>query len=1170
MTEQTLSLINNTLLSGNGPAASGNGVTEMTYDPLTRQFLLEGAYTNSVVVVNATTDTAIGGFVPGTTPMGLVADPSSDMVYIADEGSNTLSTVNVTTDQVVSQLTVGSYPYGVALDAALHRLFVTNSLSDNVSVINTSSHKVIASIPVGELPQGILYLPSTNLVYVANLHGTNITVFNASTLSKVGSVTVSLDPLAPVYDPVNGDLYVVSSSCSVVKVFSSTSLAVKATISLQTIGVGAVVNPANGLVFLLDRGGFTVVNATTNVAGFYIVIASDASAIAWDPAYHDVYVSDSLVNTVTVISGSNGSVTAKIIPFNTPDGVAYNPARAEMFIANQGSGNVSVVAPSNHTIIRTIYVTFTPLLVGAGPPDGTIFVSGACVGGLAALNGTTGRISACINFPGRAVDPVYDPSNHLLYVSDGNDWVRVVNVSQGAVVSSIFIGDNPIWSGPWEMAIDQSNNTLFVPDYDWGNVSVVNLSTNMVVGSIPGGSTPMAALYDPANNSVWVSVFASPGTIMRFNATTYALLPTLIVGTFPEQMLYDPLSGTVYVANSGSSTVSILNATNGSLVKLLNVGSYDYSLSLDSANGIVFCANAGSNNLTVIDAATNSILGSFPTGEWPRSVAYSIQGDIVAVADQNSASVNLYRFHLVAGPPHFNVSFSASPRACGPVAFNGSAQADGSNGSYLAGNYSALANACSDYAFQQWNSTGGVTIGRSFSSSTTVVVSGNGTLTAWYVWNGNVSKSAVVSFVISPARCGPATFGGLNENNDTSGTFATGNYSASAPACSGATFAKWAVTGFLTLPTLGGNPTTVGVWGNGTLTATYSLVPPPSHHTITFYVSPTGCGPVSFNGTLQANDSSAQFLTGTYPMHALSCSGHTFSQGNFQIPNGRSQVLSTPWANVSVSTNGTLWANYTTNSPTPPVHYIVSFVVKPTACGPISFNGTSEANQSTGSFLSGAYPAVAPTCSGHTFATWSVTGFLTLSESPSVSISVTIQGIGTLTATYKAVVTPGPLVAFGNATITGYPGVCETGKTLGMNVSFTGSAHGGIPPYIYSWNFGDGSAPVKGENSTHSYAEVENESAKLAVTDSSGKVVTNIVPVIFYPFSTSCPPEPVHSTGFSILGLSTVMSIILLAVIAAAAGVMVVAVWVRALLPPPRKNPPSSQNVSPPKTGTNA
>ncbi|SFW73060.1 PKD domain-containing protein [Amycolatopsis australiensis] len=59
-----------------------------------------------------------------------------------------------------------------------------------------------------------------------------------------------------------------------------------------------------------------------------------------------------------------------------------------------------------------------------------------------------------------------------------------------------------------------------------------------------------------------------------------------------------------------------------------------------------------------------------------------------------------------------------------------------------------------------------------------------------------------------------------------------------------------------------------------------------------------------------------------------------------------------------------------------------------------------------------------------------------------------------------------------------------------LTVSFTGSATGGLAPYSYSWNFGDGSASSTAQNPSHTYNAAGNYTVTLTVTDSASPAHT--------------------------------------------------------------------------------
>jgi parallel beta-helix repeat protein len=63
-----------------------------------------------------------------------------------------------------------------------------------------------------------------------------------------------------------------------------------------------------------------------------------------------------------------------------------------------------------------------------------------------------------------------------------------------------------------------------------------------------------------------------------------------------------------------------------------------------------------------------------------------------------------------------------------------------------------------------------------------------------------------------------------------------------------------------------------------------------------------------------------------------------------------------------------------------------------------------------------------------------------------------------------------------------------------LQISFTSSTNGGIAPYTYSWNFGDGSVSTQ-QNTTHTYSAKGNYIATLTVTDASTATGSNVIPI---------------------------------------------------------------------------
>ena len=63
--------------------------------------------------------------------------------YVANSRSNTVSVIDDTTDKVKNVIPVGKYPVGIAIDPNTKKVYVTNRNSDTVSVIDEKNISVL-------------------------------------------------------------------------------------------------------------------------------------------------------------------------------------------------------------------------------------------------------------------------------------------------------------------------------------------------------------------------------------------------------------------------------------------------------------------------------------------------------------------------------------------------------------------------------------------------------------------------------------------------------------------------------------------------------------------------------------------------------------------------------------------------------------------------------------------------------------------------------------------------------------------------------------------------------------------------------------------------------------------------------------------------------------------
>jgi YVTN family beta-propeller protein len=257
----------------------------------------------------------------------------------------------------------------------------------------------------------------------------------------------------------------------------------------------------------------------------------------------------------------------------------------------------------------------------------------------------------------------FDPVNHDIYVA---------NVGDGVANESLGFGDSPTTFGP-------------------GNVSVISGSTDAVVAKVTVGIQPAVLSVDPANGDVYVIDLGNGywsnvtsfglGNVSVISVTTDTVIATVPVGNYPLSLAFDPLNGDVYVSNYGSNSVSVISAYNNTVVATLAVGQFPAQVAFDPSDGEVYVASDGpgypagsgpaaSGALSVISSSTNAVVAnvSVAGAAGPEVLAFDSANDDVYLANNGYSPGNIVS--VISGPTNSVVAtplVGADPNA---IAFN--------------------------------------------------------------------------------------------------------------------------------------------------------------------------------------------------------------------------------------------------------------------------------------------------------------------------------------------------------------------------------------------------------------------------------------------------------------------------------------------------------------------
>jgi YVTN family beta-propeller protein len=363
--------------------------------------------------------------------------------------------------------------------------------------------------------------------------------------------------------------------------------------------------------------------------------------VSVDPVTHYAYVANAYSDNVTVLDGSQYTVTyaTTITVGDSPQAILVHPTNGYIYVGNRGGNSISILQGLSN--VATIPPQYYPATVEINPTNHYAYVPMRGGNTVRIYNGSTMLQEVPVGHNPRHV--AFNTTTNQAYVPNlDSDSVSVINSSY-QVIATVNVQHGPVFT-----TVDEVNNRIYVLNWYSDTVSVINGATNTVVGTVPVGANPRRAAIDPATNYVYVAS-AFGNTVSVLNGAS--VVATLAPGQEPRFVLYNPANGYMYVSNKTDGTVSVFNG----LTKLSDVpvGSQPEDMAVDAA-GNVYVANFGSNSVSVIQGT--SVVDTIPVGSGPEGLAAGFGQVFVVNSLDNTLSV------IEGGQVSATYSVGQSPR----------------------------------------------------------------------------------------------------------------------------------------------------------------------------------------------------------------------------------------------------------------------------------------------------------------------------------------------------------------------------------------------------------------------------------------------------------------------------------------------------------------------------
>ena len=234
-------------------------------------------------------------------------------------------------------------------------------------------------------------------------------------------------------------------------------------------------------------------------------------------------------------------------------------------------------------------------------------------------------------------------SPQAVAVDQDDDTVYVTNFSFNNV--SVIDGrtglrtDDTIsaGSGPFGIAVDQDDDTVYVTNYFANNLSVINARTR-TASTVSTGNGPAGAAVDQDDDTVYVTNQNS-NIVSVISGQNPGGSSTIGVSGGQRSVALDQDDDSAYVTHHTSNTVSVISGRTRA-VSTIAVGTNPFGIAVDQGDDTVYAANYASNTVSVINGRTRSV-SAIPVGSQPSGVAVDQIDDTVYVTNFGSNNVSV-------------------------------------------------------------------------------------------------------------------------------------------------------------------------------------------------------------------------------------------------------------------------------------------------------------------------------------------------------------------------------------------------------------------------------------------------------------------------------------------------------------------------------------------------
>ncbi len=298
-----------------------------------------------------------------------------------------------------------------------------------------------------------------------------------------------------------------------------------------------------------------------------------------------------------------------------------SPASAAPFVyvGNHKSHNVSVIDTATDTVTTTIEGVYRPHGV-AITPDGTrAYVTNYGYGQIVSVIDTETN-TVVDTVCGVGSDPcgiAITPDGTRAYVANRvSNNVSVIDITDNVVIATVATASYPV-----SVAITPDSSRAYVANQTGRRITIINTATNVVELIINDNTRHVGIAITPDGSRAYVvnDIDSSFSVIDISTNTVITTVPT--EGSNPYWVAISPDGSRAYVTNVSSNNVSVIDTATYTVVAIVPVGTSPFKVAVTPDSRKAYVGNVGSDNVSVIDTVTNTVIATIAAGDAPLGIA---------------------------------------------------------------------------------------------------------------------------------------------------------------------------------------------------------------------------------------------------------------------------------------------------------------------------------------------------------------------------------------------------------------------------------------------------------------------------------------------------------------------------------------------------------------------